>query len=311
MAKISVVLPVYNSARFVAQSIQSVLGQTFKDFEIIVVDDGSTDDTASVIGRFGALVSYHYQKNQGAAAARNLGVSRSQGQYVAFLDADDIWYPNKLSAQVSLLETDPSLGFAYSDIDTIDENGEVVEKQFLTKRYHRAVDKTRKSLTSFVFNGPFPYPSTVILKRDVFAHSGGFNSHFRGNYHEDFELWARIAQISAMYFMPTSLVQYRIHGQAGTASANADENWLRLLASLREIWANDPIKLSEVEWYRCRYYSQKGKNFLRDGDYESARACFKESFRIKPFSAENLRRWSLSYLPFARDIYISHKKRPS
>jgi hypothetical protein len=202
-------------------------------------------------------------------------------------------------------------GFAYSDMDTIDETGKVLETQFLTKRQHRALNKARQSLTSFVFNGPFPYPSTVVIKREVFTNTGGFNCHFRGNYHEDFELWARVAQISAMYFMPTSLVQYRIHGQAGTASARADENWLLLLASLKDIWINDSSKLAKVEWCRALYYSQKGKHFLRTGDYENARACFKEAFRIEPFNTRNLRRWSLSYIPFARGFYISQKKRPS
>ncbi len=107
MPKISVVLPVFNGAQFIGNAIQSVLKQSVRDFEVIVVDDGSTDGTEKVVRQYSDGIRYHFQGNQGAGVARNIGVSLAQGEWIAFLDADDTWYPDKLKIQLDFANKIP------------------------------------------------------------------------------------------------------------------------------------------------------------------------------------------------------------
>ena len=124
MPKVSVVIPTYQHAHFVAQAISSVLSQTYCDLEVIVVDDGSTDDTQEIVAGFGEQIRVvQHEKNSGLSAARNTGIQLSRGEYVAFLDADDIWLPEKLEKQIPLFERDESVGLVSSDMFFLDEDG--------------------------------------------------------------------------------------------------------------------------------------------------------------------------------------------
>ena len=130
--KVSVVIPVFNGERFIGDAFPSALGQTFRDFEIIVVDDGSIDQTEKIVRQFSDCVAYHRQENRGAAAARNLGVMCTSGEWIAFLDADDIWYPQKLAVQFEAVAMNPGIAFVYSDMDTIDVHEAILQRNFLT-----------------------------------------------------------------------------------------------------------------------------------------------------------------------------------
>jgi len=203
MPKVSVVIPVFNGERFIGDAIQSVLNQTFQDFEIILVDDGSSDETERIAREFSGSIAYHRQQNQGAGIARNLGVALAQGDWMAFLDADDVWHPDKLAVLTRHVETYPDVAFFYSDMDIMDETGYITETCSLTAKPQRRKKNGRPTLVSLVFNNrPFPYPSTVLVRKDVFLHAGGFNPAFHGNYHEDFEAFARVARISPIHFIP-------------------------------------------------------------------------------------------------------------
>src|SRR5918996_212462 len=114
-SKVSVVIPTYNYGRYLPEAVESVLHQTFPDLEVIVVDDGSTDDTRELIGRFGDKVCYIYQRNQGLPAARNTGIRAARGEYVGFLDSDDLWLPGKLALQVPRLDSRQAVGLVYAD----------------------------------------------------------------------------------------------------------------------------------------------------------------------------------------------------
>src|SRR4029434_3880981 len=189
----------------------SALGQTFRDFEIIVVDDGSIDQTEKIVRQFSDRVAYHRQENRGAGAARNLGVMCASGEWIAFLDADDIWYPQKLAVQFEAVAMNPAIVFVYSDMDTIDVREAILQRNFLTTQVKRGRRKKDRDLVSLVFGGqPFPYPSTVLLKRELFSQSGGDRESTRLNFHEDFDLFARIAHVAPLHFLPQSLVQYRM-----------------------------------------------------------------------------------------------------
>src|SRR5262245_55236073 len=119
---VSVIIPTYNSARFLPDAIGSVLAQTFCDFEVIVIDDGSTDDTETVVARYGAAVRCIHQPNSGVAVARNRGIEEARGRYVAFLDADDTWFPHKLERQVSALDNHAQHRACYTAFTVVDSS---------------------------------------------------------------------------------------------------------------------------------------------------------------------------------------------
>ena len=126
MPKVSVVMPAYNYGRFLGEAIQSVLDQTFQDFELIVVDDGSTDNTKEVIGSFtDRRIKYIYQQNRGVSTALNVGISASRGEYIALLDADDIWLPHNLEKGVEVLDEHAEVGFSYGQAYLMDIEGRI------------------------------------------------------------------------------------------------------------------------------------------------------------------------------------------
>lgn len=130
MPRVSVVIPTYNCARFLGQTIDSALRQAYRDFEIIVVDDGSTDDTQQVVAGYGKTIRYVYQSNQGASAARNVALSIASGEFIAYLDADDLWIADKLSRQVEYLDAHPACGFLHTEVSVIDEQNKVLHTRF-------------------------------------------------------------------------------------------------------------------------------------------------------------------------------------
>jgi len=310
--KVSVVIPVFNGERFIGDAIRSALGQTFRDFEIIVVDDGSIDQTEKIVRQFSDQVAYHRQENRGAGAARNLGVMCGSGEWIAFLDADDIWYPQKLAVQFESVALNPAILFVYSDMDTIDVHEAILQRNFLTTRVKRRWRKKDRDLVSRVFGSqPFPYPSTVLLKRELFTQSGGFSPLFRRNYHEDFDLFARIARVAPLHFLPQSLVQYRKIPNARIDNDWYDANWLLLLERLTELWRDHPDRLKHVEWAIDKYACKRGRTLLCAGEWLKARACFSAVFRRRPFYFRNLRWWGLSYLPVARQLYRMYRNQES
>src|SRR5437867_1708261 len=121
MPKVSIVIPTYNYGRYVVEAVESVLNQSFQDREVIVVDDGSTDDTRERLERFRGRIRYIYQRNKGLPAARNTGIRAARGAYVAFLDSDDLWLPEKLALQVPILDTRQQVGMVYTDAHLFDD----------------------------------------------------------------------------------------------------------------------------------------------------------------------------------------------
>src|ERR1051325_9985223 len=141
MPKVSAIIPVFNGERFVGDAIRSILDQTVNDIEIIVIDDGSTDRTRKVVGEFGDRVIYRYQENAGADRAYNHGIALASGEFVAFLDHDDRWIPQKLATQLEILSRHPEVGLTYSEVDLIDAEGAPVYKKTWAERNGVRADK--------------------------------------------------------------------------------------------------------------------------------------------------------------------------
>src|SRR3989304_775382 len=126
MPRVSVIIPTFNCARFLGRAIDSALFQTYTDYEIIVVDDGSTDATGDVVERYASKIRYTYQSNKGVSSARNTALSNASGELIAYLDADDMWYPHKLESQVAFLDFHKDCGLVHSDVTMVNEVDEVI-----------------------------------------------------------------------------------------------------------------------------------------------------------------------------------------
>jgi glycosyltransferase involved in cell wall biosynthesis len=195
---VSVIIPTYNRAKFVGDAIQSVLDQTFTDYEIIVVDDGSTDNTKAILGQFKDKIRYIYQENQGVSAARNRGIQAAQGEYIAFLDSDDLFLPTKLEKQIAYLLQNPDIGLVHSSFIIIDEFG----RQMAVRVKEESKDMYRRFLlTSTIAT------SSVIMPRQVIDQIGGFDTTL--SLAEDVDFETRVAQHFEVGVISTPLVKYR------------------------------------------------------------------------------------------------------
>ncbi len=200
---VSIVIATYNCAPYLAEAIESVLAQTFSDYEIIIVDDGSTDDTAAVLASFGDRIQVHAQRNQGVAAARNVGVAFAKGSLIAFLDADDIFFPQKLEKQVALFKQSSSLAMVISGWQIVTCSGEVMSQAQPWK------DRPRLDLETAVLYKP-ARPSATMMRRAWFTRLNGFDSTLSSAEDLDFLLRA-IASGAEAAWLPEVLVSYRQH----------------------------------------------------------------------------------------------------
>jgi glycosyltransferase involved in cell wall biosynthesis len=231
--RVSVVIPTYNCAGYLTEAIHSVLEQTTPAFEIIVVDDGSTDDTAAIVAGLGDRVTYLQQANAGVAAARNAGLRRATGDVIAFLDADDFWAPDKLATQLVVLDRCPEVDLVCSDFWVA---GDDRRRSFIRRKYRvfsayrldwpaifaSRLYLRRGTLEAWVgrafgplFLGNFVNTSSVLLRRRVVERVGGFAEHLRTQ--EDYEYWLRIARDGAFAVVDRPLLAFRYRPDQLTA----------------------------------------------------------------------------------------------
>jgi glycosyltransferase involved in cell wall biosynthesis len=297
--RFSVVIPAFNSARHIAETVRSVLEQRYPAEEIIVVDDGSTDKTRQVLESVpgAGTVRYHYQPNRGPSGARNRGAALAKGEWIAFLDHDDIWRPDKLLVQAEFARRHPQVALFWCDYEYIDEAGAP-----------RRPLKRSDPLSLLMFNSYIsPIPSAAIIRRDAFCKVGGFNAALRG--YEDWELFMRLAAEFPIQFIDQVLVRYRCHPiQLSRNVRSWAAHWPPLYKLLSELWSDDPKKQAALRRISAAYHAYFGKHFLRGGEIAEARRHFRTSFEQNPFSWTNLRRWGLSYFPPMRALYCRSKK---
>lgn len=205
MSKVSVVIPTYNRAEFLRSAISSVLKQTYKDFEIIVVDDASSDHTSKVVNGFNCegMRYIRHRSNKGEAQARNTGMLNASGDYIAFLDDDDEWLPEKLAAQVRILDNSPEeLGLVYSGYFILDVNSRKALGQ-------RNPSKRGYIYESILRGNLIGSPSTVVLRRKCLDKVGMFDQNI--SYGLDHDLWIRISRYYRFEYVDKPLVKYHIH----------------------------------------------------------------------------------------------------
>ena len=195
---VSVIITTYNRREFVREAIESVQRQDFSDYEIIVVDDGSTDGTEEFLKEFNTI-HYFYQKNQGVSRARNQGLKLARGDYICFLDSDDLWLPRKLSIQTKVMRKNPEINVTYTDEIWIRRGKRVNPK------------KKHQKYSGWIFKHCLPLciisPSSVMLRREIFEEVGYFDENLPVC--EDYDLWLRLAARHPIFFIDEKLIVKR------------------------------------------------------------------------------------------------------
>ncbi|MEN8218212.1 MAG: glycosyltransferase family 2 protein [Pseudomonadota bacterium] len=264
MPTVSVVMPVYNVERYVAASIQSVLDQTFTDFELLIVDDGGTDESLTICQKFDdPRIKIIRQRNRGLAGARNTGIRHAKGQYIALLDSDDLWKPEKLAKHVEHLDNSPKVGISFSSSAFIDDNGEPLGIYQLPKLTSiNAIDVLCRNP---VGNGSAPVIRRAVFEELALLHylqgeeESAFDESFRQS--EDIECWVRMTILTQWQFegLSEDLTLYRVN--AGGLSSNLENqyaSWGRMIEKARRY---APYFLEEWEArtrsYQLRYLARR------------------------------------------------------
>lgn len=208
MPKVSVIIPTHNREKYIERAVKSVLRQTYKDYELIVVDDGSTDKTKKIVKKYvkrhPKKVRYIYQDNRGPSAARNTGIRNAQGKYITFLDSDDEYLPKMLKRQISFIKKRPKCRFLYTWYYDTDKKGKIKRKR-TTKRF-----RTKEALREGLFFRKLTIrTSTVMIQKKVFKKTGLFNENYW--YSQDWDMWLRIAKYHRGYCIRKPLAKYRQH----------------------------------------------------------------------------------------------------
>jgi glycosyltransferase involved in cell wall biosynthesis len=296
---VSVVIPTFNCADFLVEAIRSVLVQTYEDYEIIVVDDGSTDHTEAALEQFGNRVSYIGQAPGGPSVARNRGILEARGELIAFLDADDLWRPTKLSRQVEYLNHHPEAALVYTDFTRGPHPGSNNDSRLRAYKPRDPADPFHALLEENFIATP-----TVVVRREALARSGLFDPTLKGS--EDFDLWLRLAKTESARrndgvsdkdksigetthhslltthpfgFIDEILADVRQHESNTSRSVDFIRHQIRAARIMLERWGNDPLAAHHLHrrlgtcWWNLAYAEQCR------GQYAEARTAYWSSAR--------------------------------
>lgn len=298
---ITAILPVYNGRRFLRSAVQSVIDQTVPPFELIVVDDGSTDGSLEEIESLTDLpfpIHILRQANRGQSAARNLAAKQAQGEYLAFLDQDDRWDPRHLELLVPPLVAHPGVGWCYSDFDEIDVDGQMVTHAFLKAA---GVRHPKMTIYDCIASDLMVPPSASVLRRTAYEEAGGFDESLSG--YEDDDLFVRIFRLGWEHvFIDVPLVRFRVHSKGSSATPRFIESRVRYAAKLEAMLPDDPRMM---RYYRRdaiapRFFLTTLDDYVRAcsaRDWESARAILKVVNHFAAKRRAGLRlKWKLAWI---------------
>jgi len=282
---VSVVLPTYNYARFLPESVGSVLSQTYTHYEVIVVDDGSTDNTKDVLNPFMQKIRYiKLEQNKGLPVARNTGIQSARGKYVAFIDADDLWLPEKLQTDIEYFETHPEVSMVYSKHINIDEKGRVV---------NGSVKKQLPSgnvFTQLFSEQNFVIASSVVVRKNVFETTGLFDEQLFNC--QDWDLWLRIAFHFQVAGINKPLVKYRHNPHSLSKNRNNVLKYQKIVIDKIYNKFKDKENGINEKLYKKRlasHYAKVGRYYLRTEDKNRANENFGLSLKNAPLNFRSLR----------------------
>lgn len=280
------IIPTFNRAAFLREAIDSVLAQTEKDFELIVVDDGSTDATRDVVESYGERVRYFFQPNAGASAARNCGIKNARGQFIAFLDSDDLWQPKKLSRQIAWMKAHPEIMLCYTDEIWIRRGVRVNQKKIHAK--------TGGWIYPLCLPRCIISPSSVLMRRELFEAVGVFDEQLP--ICEDYDLWLRVASRFEVGFLVAPLLVKR-GGHADQLSHREFGIDRYRVTALLKAYEQGALR---GEWRRltaemiCEKCGVLANGFRKRGNIADADfyAKLKTKFSATRSDAEKITRWS-------------------
>ncbi len=281
MVRVSTIIPAYNAERTIAQAIDSALSQDFEGHEVVVINDGSTDSTAAILQKYGSQIQVITQSNGGLSVARNAGIRRSSGKYLALLDADDIWLPGKLKKMISALERNPSASLAFSDYKWIDDKGahgvsSVCDVPGLQRLMSECPLPVYSLSTSIL-------PSTWVMPRQVVEYVGGFCEDFKGaGGCEDAWMLLLLREVGEFVHVPEKLIVYRFGESGKTADKYAPGLSIFIYLVKQRYGAKGKTLIRDAKSSQCRGLLSKVAYQMNDGDRLGAFCTLARIVRLWP-----------------------------
>ena len=337
---VSVIIPTYNRSDFCKKAVDSVLSQSYRNIEVIVVDDGSSDNTREVISGLDDRVRYIWQKNAGVVAARNHGMELARGEFIAFLDSDDTWLPWKLEAQLEVLEYFPTAGMVWTDMIAISESDEIISNSYLTTMYHayRYFNREKHfsamgqlgriwagcpeeyadrkcylgNIFPWMFMGSLVHTSTVLLRRERQKQVGGFDGSLKKS-GEDYDFHLRTCLFGEVAYVDASSIHYRV-GAPDQLSAPeymvwvARNNLKTVTSAFEKHYDKITLPKKLIRKRLADSYAWVGVEELFENKF-SAHLHLEKSLKLFLFQKKVLLLYFLSFLPQKLLVFIRNIKR--
>jgi glycosyltransferase involved in cell wall biosynthesis len=293
--RVTIVIATYNAAGTLAETLASVAAQTYKDFESVVIDDGSSDGTPALLTHHQVMwpwLRWASQENAGASAARMHAVAMARGGFIAFLDSDDLWLPDKLALQMAAFDQNPSAALVFTDERDFSVDGDAALSRFQQKR------PARGRVLDSLFFGNYILNSTVVVRKDALLAAGGLNPSQR--VHEGIDLWLRLAEKHDFDYVDKVLVRYRVRPDSIShvdllACQQRDleimDYWM---ARRPDLFATDSPR---VRQRRAGIFERIGRTLLSRGDYRGSRRAYRQAIRLGSHDAGVLLRAAAAHLP--------------
>lgn len=297
---ISVIIPTYNGSRYILSTVMSALNQSYPSIEVIVIDDGSTEDIAAILEPVINRINFISQQNRGPAAARNLGIHVSKGNYIAFLDHDDVWEPDNLQAKIAILKKNPEGAMTYSYPVLIDAAGATLPQTF------HLICPSGWVFEDFLLQNRIATFSSTLISRDVFDKVGMLDESPEITCCDDYDMWLRIADVDKIFFSPDKNVKYRIHEQnlLKNHRLSLDSNLYVFKKALKECSSVSQMprkKLSNIiNRHLYMNYHVYAFNFYYDlCNYKMTRNLLWQCIQLRPYILKNWFYFLLCSLPQA------------
>ena len=296
MPRVTVAIPLHNGAAFIGHAIRSVLAQTFEDLEIVVADDGSDDDGGAIVASFGPPVRLIQVRHGNTQATRNAAIAASDSEFVALLDQDDTWWPDKLARQLACLDADPALGLCYTDTRGVDPAG----RELAEGHNPLQVPAEWSEALGRLLRLNYIAASSVLMRRSALERVGPFDPayHLAG----DWDQWLRIAEEFPLAAVPEVLIDYCWHGgnasrgtQAILTEAIAVQEAALARVARHPHWSQDHSLRPWLRTARTKLaarHSELGVLLARDGRRSAALASHARALRLRPFMARAWTRWA-------------------